>query len=134
LVVPSPLANPRRTTSGIDNSRLAMILAVAHRHLGAKLMETDVYVSTIGGAKITEPAVDLALLLAIISALEDKALPVGTIALGEVGLAGELRSVTGIAQRLQEAARLGFKRAIVPANATLKAPAGMKLLQAQTVY
>jgi DNA repair protein RadA/Sms len=134
LVVPSPLANPRRTTSGIDNSRLAMILAVAHRHLGAKLMETDVYVSTIGGAKITEPAVDLALLLAIISALEDKALPVGTIALGEVGLAGELRSVTGIAQRLQEAARLGFKRAIVPANPTLKAPAGMKLLQAQTVY
>ncbi|WP_435299316.1 DNA repair protein RadA [Timonella sp. A28] len=134
LVVPSSLANPRRTTSGVDSSRLAMILAVAHRHLGARLMDTDVYVSTIGGAKITEPAVDLAVLLALMSALEDKALPVGTIALGEVGLAGELRTVSGISRRLSEAARLGFTRAIVPASAHLEAPAGMQLLQAHTVF
>lgn len=133
LVVPSPLANPRRTTSGVDSSRLAMILAVAHRHLGARLMETDVYVSTIGGAKINEPAVDLALLLALTSALEDRAIPPGTIALGEVGLAGELRSVTSLAQRLQEAARLGFTRAIVPANTTVVAPTGMRLYPVQSV-
>lgn len=133
LVVPSPLANPRRTTSGVDSSRLAMILAVAHRHLGARLMETDVYVSTIGGAKISEPAADLAVLLAIVSALEDKALPVGTIALGEVGLAGDIRPVTGLTQRLQEAARLGFKRAIVPATGAFDPPAGMQLFRAQTV-
>lgn len=133
LVVPSPLANPRRTTSGVDSSRLAMILAVAHRHLGARLMETDVYVSTIGGAKITEPAADLSVLLAIVSALEDKALPVGTIALGEVGLAGELRPVTGLTQRLAEAARLGFKRAIIPASAKFEAPKGIQLLKAGSV-
>jgi DNA repair protein RadA/Sms len=133
LVVPSPLANPRRTTSGVDSSRLAMILAVAHRHLGARLMETDVYVSTIGGAKITEPAADIALLLAIVSALEDTALPVGTITLGEVGLAGELRPVTGLTQRLNEAARLGFRRAIIPATAVVDAPQGMQLLKAQSV-
>ncbi len=74
------------------------------------------------------------MLLAIMSALEDKALPVGTIALGEVGLAGELRPVTGLTQRLNEAARLGFTRAVVPASAQIVPPAGMKVLQAQTVY
>jgi DNA repair protein RadA/Sms len=92
-----------------------------------------VYVSTIGGAKITEPAADIALLLAIVSALEDTALPVGTITLGEVGLAGELRPVTGLTQRLNEAARLGFRRAIIPATAVVDAPQGMQLLKAQSV-
>lgn len=133
LVVPTTLANPRRTTAGIDSSRLAMILAVAHRHLGARLMDADVYVSTIGGARITEPSVDLAIMLAVISALEDKALPVGTIALGEVGLAGELRAVTSLSQRLAEAARLGFTRAVIPTNAKVKAPEGIKLLPAMTI-
>lgn len=130
LVVASPLANPRRTTSGIDSSRLAMILAVVHRHLGARLTDADVYVSTIGGARVTEPAADLAIALATLSALEQQPVPVGTIAIGEVGLAGELRAVTGIARRLSEAARLGFTRAIVPPGTTGPAPAGMTLLPA----
>lgn len=133
LVVPSPLTNPRRTTSGVDSSRLAMILAVAHRHLGARLMDADIYVSTVGGAKMTEPAVDLAMLLATMSAVEDRPLPVGTIALGEVGLAGEIRSVTGLARRLQEAARLGFTRAIIPASTNTPAVAGITTLEATTV-
>ncbi|WP_029069034.1 DNA repair protein RadA [Jonesia quinghaiensis] len=133
LVVPSSLNNPRRTTSGVDSSRLAMILAVAHRHLGARLMDADIYVSTVGGARITEPAVDLAMLLAVMSAVEDKAFPVGTIALGEVGLAGELRSVQGLARRLSEAARLGFTRAVVPANSQLNPIAGLEILPARTV-
>jgi DNA repair protein RadA/Sms len=130
LVVASPLANPRRTTSGIDSSRLAMILAVVHRHLGARLSDADVYVSTIGGARVTEPAADLAIALATLSALENRSMPVGTIAIGEVGLAGELRAVTGIGRRLSEAARLGFTRAVVPAGTSGPAPAGMTLLPA----
>ena len=130
LVVASPLANPRRTTSGIDSSRLAMILAVVHRHLGARLSDADVYVSTIGGARVTEPAADLAIALAVLSAVENKSMPVGTIAIGEVGLAGELRAVTGLSRRLSEAARLGFTRAVVPAGTSGPAPAGMTLLPA----
>lgn len=130
LVVASPLANPRRTTSGIDSSRLAMILAVVHRHLGARLSDADVYVSTIGGARVTEPAADLAIALAVLSAVENKSMPVGTIAIGEVGLAGELRAVTGLSRRLSEAARLGFTRAVVPSGTSGPAPAGMTLLPA----
>ena len=130
LVVASPLANPRRTTSGIDSSRLAMILAVVHRHLGARLSEADVYVSTIGGARVTEPAADLAIALAVLSAVENKSMPVGTIAIGEVGLAGELRAVTGLSRRLSEAARLGFTRAVVPTGTSGPAPTGMTLLPA----
>ncbi|BDZ41325.1 DNA repair protein RadA [Paraoerskovia sediminicola] len=116
LVVPSPLANPRRTTSGIESSRLAMILAVMHRHAGARLGDHDVYVSTIGGARVSEPAADLAIAVATVSAKEDEALPQGTLAFGEVGLAGDIRPVTGLDRRLNEAARLGFTRAIVPAR------------------
>lgn len=133
LVVPSSLANPRRTTAGVDSSRLAMILAVLHRHTGAQMMNQDVYVSTIGGAKVQEPSVDLALLLALLSSLGEKPIPAGTIALGEVGLAGELRAVTSLAQRLSEAARLGFTRAIVPVTARVKEPKGLKVLQVYSV-
>ena len=134
LAVPSTLANPRRTTSGIDSSRLAMILAVLHRHGGVRLDTQDVYVSTIGGAKVVEPAADLALALAVLSANTHKPLAAGTIAVGEVGLSGELRSVATINRRLSEAARLGFTRAIVPGGTTAPAvPAGMTLLPANHV-
>ncbi|MFD6177637.1 MULTISPECIES: DNA repair protein RadA [unclassified Isoptericola] len=131
LVAPSPLANPRRTTSGVESSRLAMILAVLHRHGGLRLADQDVYVSTIGGARVTEPAADLATALAIVSARTGEPLPTGTVALGEVGLAGDIRPVTGLDRRVGEAARLGFVRAVVPAGAAVKAPAGMQLLEAR---
>ena len=114
LAVPSSLNNPRRTTSGVDASRLAMILAVMHRHAGVRLVDQDVYVSTVGGAKVSEPAADLSIALAVLSAREDEALPPGTVAFGEVGLAGDIRPVTGLDRRLAEAARLGFTRAVVP--------------------
>ncbi|PJJ77385.1 DNA repair protein RadA/Sms [Sediminihabitans luteus] len=130
LVVPSPLANPRRTTSGVESSRLAMILAVMHRHAGARLGDHDVYVSTIGGAKVTEPAADLAMAVATFSAKENQVLPQGTLAIGEVGLAGDIRPVTGLERRLSEAARLGFTRAVVPAGADVRAPASITLLPA----
>lgn len=130
LVAPSPLANPRRTTNGVDSSRLAMILAVLHRHASLRLADQDVYLSTVGGAKVTEPAADLAAALAIVSARTGDALPAGTVAFGEVGLAGDLRPVTGLARRLSEAARLGFTTAVVPAGTDAKPPAGLRVLQA----
>ncbi|ROS76666.1 DNA repair protein RadA [Cellulomonas sp. PhB143] len=130
LVVPSPLANPRRTTSGVESSRLAMILAVMHRHAGVRLGDHDVYVSTIGGARVAEPAADLAMAVATISAREDEPLPPGTLAVGEVGLAGDIRPVTGLERRLSEAARLGFTRAVVPARSEVRAPASIQVLHA----
>lgn len=131
LVVPSSLTNPRRTTNGVDASRLAMILAVMHRHAGVRLVDQDVYVSTVGGAKVAEPAADLSIALSVLSAREDTALPAGTVAFGEVGLAGDIRQVTGLDRRLAEAARLGFTRAVVPRGSFPKPVDGMTVLPAR---
>ncbi|GAA1849217.1 DNA repair protein RadA [Myceligenerans crystallogenes] len=133
LVAPSPLANPRRATSGVDSSRLAMILAVLHRHAGLRVADQDVYVSTVGGAKVTEPAADLAAALALVSARSERALPPAMIAVGEVGLAGDIRPVTGLDRRLGEAARLGYQRAVIPAGTGVTAPEGMILLEAEHI-
>jgi DNA repair protein RadA/Sms len=105
---------PRRTTSGVDSARLAMVLAVLDKRARVSVIKNDVYASTVGGMRLTEPAADLATALAITSAMLDLPLPAGLVAIGEVGLAGEIRRVTGIGRRLEEAARLGFRRAIVP--------------------
>lgn len=130
LVAPSPLNNPRRATSGVDSSRLAMILAVLQRHGGLRLADQDVYASTVGGVRITEPASDLAAALALVSARTGKPLPGATVALGEVGLAGDLRPVAGLDRRLGEAARLGFANAVVPHGTGVKAPEGLQLVEA----
>jgi DNA repair protein RadA/Sms len=116
LVAPSPQAMPRRAVSGLDSSRLAMILAVVQRRLGAPLANNDVYAATVGGVRLGEPAVDLAVALAVLSALQDRALPGDLVAVGEVGLAGEVRRVPGVERRLAAAARMGFRRAVVPAG------------------
>lgn len=131
LVAGSPLANPRRTTSGVDSSRLAMVLAVLQRRLSARLADQDVYVSTIGGARAGEPAADLALALAVVSSRENLAIRPRLVAIGEVGLAGEIRPVSGLARRLSEAARLGFTTAVVPrhTNDPATAPVGMELIE-----
>ncbi len=115
LVAPSALANPRRATSGMDSSRVAMILAVLHRRVGVALMADDVYVATVGGAKVAEPSADLALALALASARADRPVRAGLLAIGEVALSGAVRPVSAIGTRLAEAARLGFTKAIVPA-------------------
>ncbi|WP_029289213.1 DNA repair protein RadA [Cellulomonas sp. HZM] len=132
LVAPSVVPNPRRTTSGVDSSRLAMVLAVLQRRLGARLADQDVYVSTVGGARVVEPAADLALALAAVGSRENTALPRGLVAIGEVGLAGEIRTVSGVGRRLAEAARLGFTRAIVPAGSLdgTTPPAGLTVSEA----
>lgn len=116
LVGASTSPVPRRATQGLDSSRVAMILAVLERRAGVRLADRDVYVSTVGGVRITEPSVDLAILLAIASASTQMALPTSTIAFGEVGLAGEIRNVNAAARRLSEAVRMGFTHAICPTD------------------
>lgn len=114
LVASSALANPRRATSGMDGSRVAMILAVLHRRVGVAVAADDVYVSTIGGARVTEPAADVALALALASARMDVPVREGFAAVGEVALSGAVRPVSALAQRVAEAARLGFTDVVVP--------------------
>jgi DNA repair protein RadA/Sms len=114
LVVPSQVSNPRRATSGLDSSRVPMVLAVLDRRVGANVHGREVYVSTVGGVRLVEPSVDLATALAIGSAALDVPLRPGLVAFGEVGLTGEIRPVAGAARRLAEAARVGFRSAIIP--------------------
>ncbi|MCL2850696.1 MAG: DNA repair protein RadA [Micrococcales bacterium] len=116
LVAPTCAANPRRTTSGVDAARVAMVLAVLARRVGVGLADQEVYVSTVGGARALEPAADLAVALAVVGSRMDLALPRGMVVIGEVGLAGEIRTVGGVDRRLAEAARLGLAQAIVPAG------------------
>ena len=108
LVTPSAMERPRRTTSGLDGSRMAMVLAVLQQHCGIRLHGHDVFASTVGGAKLTEPASDLAVAVALASATFVSPPPAGVVAMGEIGLAGELRRVRDLPQRLAEAARLGL--------------------------
>ncbi|WP_415854397.1 DNA repair protein RadA [Sinomonas sp. G460-2] len=118
LLAESTNAQPRRATSGLDSSRVAMLLAVLQQRAGCVLHKDDSYVATVGGVKLSEPATDLAVALAVASAKTRQALPQRLIAFGEVGLAGEVRPVPGINRRIQEAHRLGFTHAIVPASPT----------------
>ncbi|GAB3409753.1 DNA repair protein RadA [Flindersiella endophytica] len=117
LVVESHLGTPRRATSGLESSRVAMVLAVLERRGAVSLAKQDVYTATVGGVRIKEPAADLAVALAVASATADLPLPSRMVAIGEVGLAGDLRRVTGIRHRLAEAVRLGFTHALVPPDA-----------------
>ncbi|MDA3021629.1 MAG: DNA repair protein RadA [Actinomycetota bacterium] len=114
LIAPSSAPQPRRVTSGLDSSRIAMMLGVLERRVGLKLATSDCFVATVGGVRLVEPATDLAIALAISSSVNDVALPSGLIAIGEVGLSGDVRKVTALTRRLAEAARLGFTDAIIP--------------------
>lgn len=106
--------NPRRLSVGLEQNRLAMLLAVLHRHAGIPCFDQDVFVNAVGGVKITEPGADLAVLLAVVSSLKNKALPTKMVVFGEIGLAGEVRPVQRGQERLKEAAKLGFIQAIIP--------------------
>ncbi|KRG69216.1 DNA repair protein RadA [Pseudoxanthomonas dokdonensis] len=114
LVDSSPLSNPRRVAVGLEQNRLAMLLAVLHRHGGIVVGDQDVFVNVVGGIRVQETAADLPVLLAVLSSLRDKPLADKTVAFGEVGLSGEIRPVPNGEERLREAATHGFKRAIVP--------------------
>ena len=114
LVDASHVPNARRLSVGLEQNRLAMLLAVLHRHAGVAAYDQDVFINAVGGVKITEPAADLAVLLAIQSSMRNKPLPRGLVAFGEVGLAGEIRPAPRGQERLKEAAKLGFSAALVP--------------------
>lgn len=129
LLTKAPAPSARRTTSGIDSSRVAMLLAVLDRHVRLPVREMDCYVSSVGGVRVSEPAADLAVALALASSVTDLALPHGLIALGEVGLAGEVRPITGLPRRLAEASRLGFRTAIVPAGDDEPTPPGLRVVR-----
>lgn len=121
--------NPRRVTVGMEQNRLAMLLAVLHRHGGIPVHDQDVFINVVGGVKISETSADLALLMAVISSLKDKPLPQDLIVFGEVGLAGEIRPVNSGPERLKEAAKHGFKKAIVPkSNMPKDGIPGMKII------
>ena len=128
LVAPSPHASPRRTVSGLDSGRTAMILAVLARRAEVAVAAADVYAASVGGVRLTEPATDLAVALAVAGAARNDSLATGLVAIGEVGLAGEIRRVTGTGRRLAEAARLGFTHALVPPDPG-RVPAGIEAIE-----
>ena len=133
-LVDSCHGNPRRLTVGLDAQRLAMLLAVLHRHAGIVCFDQDVFVNAVGGVKITEPAADLAVLLSITSSLKNKPLPAKLIVFGEVGLAGEIRPAPRGQERLKEAAKLGFTRALIPdANRPKQPIPGMEIIPVKRV-
>jgi DNA repair protein RadA/Sms len=124
LVDGSHLSNPRRVAVGMEQNRLSMLLAVLHRHGGIAMYDQDVFVNVVGGLRVAETAADLPVLLAALSSFRDKPLEQGLVMFGEVGLAGEVRPVYNGEERLREAAKHGFRRAIVPKG---NAPRGMKI-------
>lgn len=132
LVDQSPLANPRRVALGLEQNRLAMLLAVLHRHGGIAVFDQDVFVNVVGGIRVQETAADLPVLLAVLSSFRDRPLPAKLVAFGEIGLAGELRPVPNGEERLKEAASHGFVKAIVPkANAPKRPPPGIEIVAAE---
>jgi DNA repair protein RadA/Sms len=129
LVDESHAPSPKRLATGLEQNRLAMLLAVLNRHAGIPCFDQDVFINAVGGVKIAEPAVDLAVILSIVSSLKNKPLEPKLIVFGEVGLAGEVRPVQGGQMRLKEAAKLGFTKAIVPkANAPKTKIAGLEVI------
>jgi DNA repair protein RadA/Sms len=134
LVDTSHLPNARRLSVGLEQNRLAMLLAVLHRHAGIAAFDQDVFINAVGGVKITEPAADLAVLLAINSSMRNKPLPRGLVVFGEVGLAGEIRPAPRGQERLREAAKLGFSIAMIPkANAPKQKIEGMTIVAVERI-
>ena len=135
LLAPSAYGNPRRTSNGLDYNRCAMLLAVLERRGGLQLGGCDCYVNVIGGLYLDEPAADLAAVIAMASSFRDKPVPGNLAAIGEVGLTGELRAVSGLEQRLAEVCRLGFSRCIIPKRGSgrLKPPDGLELIRVSNI-
>jgi DNA repair protein RadA/Sms len=130
LTSPTSFGNPRRTPNGVDINRLLLISAVLSKRVGLKLHEQDIFINVIGGLKVTEPASDLAMAMAMASSYFEKAIPADLAIMGEVGLSGEIRAVSQITMRLNEAAKIGFKRALIPRmrRKLEDAPKGLELI------
>lgn len=132
LVSPASFGSPRRTTTGVDNARLQQILAVLEKRVGIPLSKLDVILATVGGLKVDEPAADLAVAIAVVASFRDRVVDARTVLLGEVGLGGQVRPVSQLELRLREAAKLGFKRAIIPKNQPVP-DLGMQIIPAAKV-
>ena len=135
LVVPSSFGTPRRTSNGFDYNRAMLVLAVLEKRGGLLISNCDAYINVIGGLTLDEPAADLAMMIALASSFRDKSVPSDLVAIGEVGLTGELRSVSSLGQRLSEARRLGFTRCIVPSRSSgkLVVPDGLELIRVDNI-
>lgn len=135
LVTPTVFPAPRRTSNGIDYNRLCLILAVLEKRLGLRFSQNDVYLNVIGGLNIDEPAADVAIALALISSLTNRTIPDDLIAIGELGLAGECRTVSELEYRVKEAARLGFTKVIVPAGNSVQSKTdGVSIISINGIY
>ena len=135
LVVPSSFGTPRRTSNGFDYNRAMLVLAVLEKRGGLLVSNCDAYINVIGGLTLDEPAADLAMMLALASSFRDKSVPSDLVAIGEVGLTGELRSVSSLGQRLSEVRRLGFTKCIVPSRSSgkLAVPEGLELIRVDNI-
>ena len=135
LVTASKYGNPRRMSTGLDLNRVALILAVLERHVGMHIMDYDVFVNVVGGVRLLEPSVDLAVAASLASSFRDIPMPLNTLFLGEVGLVGEIRGIPLLEVRLHEGARLGFSRAVVPkfSMSGLRERAGLELVGVSTL-
>ena len=135
LTTPTSFGNPRRTANGVDLNRLMLVIAVLTRRLGLRLNDQDVFTNVVGGLRIDEPAADLAVAAAIASSIRDLPVRADTVLIGEVGLSGELRMVGQMQARLREAAKLGFRRAVVPRRlrGTEAWPAGLEVIEVRSL-
>ena len=136
LVAPTGFGNPRRMSSGVDLNRMILLIAVLEKRVRLNMANFDIYLNVAGGMRIDEPAADLGICAAIATGLRDKAVPPDMLFIGEVGLGGELRGVSQLEKRLAEAAKLGFKTAVVPKQSLrgAKVPDGMKICGAQSLF
>ena len=125
--------SPKRTASGIDYNKMALIIAVLEKHAKLKLATQDIYVNVAGGMKLTEPAIDLSIAAAIASSLGNFVIPSDTVAIGEIGLTGEIRSVTAMDKRINEAEKLGFKRIIVPYGNKTSSSASIEIIPVRNI-
>ena len=137
LVTPTTFPAPRRTSNGVDYNRLCLLLAVLEKRLGLKFSQNDIYLNVVGGLSLDEPSVDLAAALALISSIKDIPIPENVLAMGEIGLAGECRSVSDLQKRINESYRLGFDTIAVPSKSItsdLKVPKEVSLISVQSIY
>lgn len=137
LVTPTTFPAPRRTSNGVDYNRLCLLLAVLEKRLGLKFSQCDIYLNVVSGLRLDEPSVDLAVALALISSMKDIPIPQNVIAMGEIGLAGEVRTITNLQKRINESYRLGFDTIAIPEKSMdekIKIPSGVSLIPIEAVY
>jgi len=132
LAAKSYFGYPKRTSSGLDLNRLNLIIAIIEKRLGLEMGTNDVYLNVVGGIRVRENSTDLAVALAIVSAVKNKSIDSGTAIFGELGLSGEVRSIPNIERRIEEASRLGFKTIVLPKGVTVK-KTGIKIVSAKTL-